>query len=191
MKRLGEFINDSTTKIRTTNECYSCDPNYYGIALTNNSEGESVAPAVGEEIPQEQLPTEDPGNLIQSSGRSYEFGTPPEIEIGTIQYKVREDIYELIKKYKDPKRSKMSFSNIVELKPNERYFVARIYGGLNGAGNWQTYLEDINKLLKDIEKNYHCWVLQILNDCLDDVWTLEIGVRWSEKDVKNFIKSEK
>lgn len=185
MKRLGEFINDSTTKIRTTNECYSCDPGYVIPSIDND---QSIS---GEEIPQEKIPTEDPGNLVQTSGRSYEFGTPPEIRIGTIEYKVREDIYELVKKIKDDKRNRMSFENVVELRPCERYFVARIYGGLNGTGKWEEYLEDINKLIKDIKKNYHCWVVQILNDCLDDVWTLEIGVRWSEKDIKNFIKSEK
>ena len=183
MKRLNQYINDSTQKIRTTNECYSCDPAYTVPAI----------PVGGEAVP-EEIPACEPGdcgNLVQTSGRSYEFGNPPEINIGTIEYKIREDIYEAIKKYKDPKRSKMTFNNIVEVRLGERYVVARIYGGLNGSGKWETYLEDINKLLKDIEKKYHTWVVQILNDCCDDVWTLEIGVRWTEKDEKNFIKNEK
>lgn len=190
MKQLEEFINDQQEIIRTTNECYSCcDPSY-----TVGLPAQGAVALTGEEVP-EEIPNEptckDPGNLIQTNGRSYEFGTAPEIQIGTIEYKIREDIYELVKKNKDDKRNKMRFDSIVEVKPCERYFVARIYGGLNGAGKWEEYLEDINKLLKDIKKSYHTWVLQILNDCLDDVWTLEIGVRWSEKDVKNFIKSEK
>lgn len=190
MKTLNQFINDSTSKIKTTNECLSCDPSYT-IGIGNSLPASDLSGTEGEEVPSSEPVNVDPGNLVQSSGRSYEFGTPPEIQIGTIEYKVREDIYELIKKHKDPKRNKFAFGNIVELKPNERYCIARIYGGLNGTGKWEEYLEDINKLLKDIKKTYHTWVLQILNDCLDDVWTLEIGVRWSEKDVKNFIKSEK
>lgn len=188
MKQLEEFINEEQPKIRTTNECYGCCDQSYTVGL----------PVVGGDLTGEEIPAEDEpkacadcGNLVQTNGRSYEFGTPPEIRIGTIEYKVREDIYELVKKIKDDKRNRMSFENVVELRPCERYFVARIYGGLNGTGKWEEYLEDINKLIKDIKKNYHCWVVQILNDCLDDVWTLEIGVRWSEKDVKNFIKSEK
>lgn len=193
MKQLEEFINENKEikKIKTTNECYSCCDPSYTVGLPVQSTIEITGEEVPEEVPSSEPVNVDPGNLVQSSGRSYEFGTPPEIQIGTIEYKVREDIYNLVKKYKDDKRNKFAFGNIVELKPNERYCVARIYGGLNGTGKWEEYLEDINKLLKDIKKNYHTWVLQILNDCLDDVWTLEIGVRWSEKDVKNFIKSEK
>ena len=182
MKRLNQYINDASQKIRTTNECYSCDPGYIPPVLS----GEGIPQ---EEIPKEEIPT-DPGNLVQSAGRSYEFGTAPEIQIGTMPYKVREDIYEILKKHKDEKRNNMRFDSIVEVRPYERYVVARIYGGLNGKGCWECYLEDINKLIKDINKVYHTWVVQILNDCCDDVFTLEIGVRWTEKEEKTFIKNE-
>lgn len=197
MKNINDFINESKStdeiqiRFKMTNECYDCAGSDYSVGLG----GTCVAQPVS--IPQELAPVEPEkthseedeeagycGNLIATTGRSYEFGTAPEIQIGTVEYNVREDIYNIVKKVNDDKKIKLSFNSIVELRKQERYFVARIYGGLNGKGKWIEYNKYISKLFEEIEKDYHCWMVQLLNDCLDDVFTLEIGVRWKESDEK-------
>lgn len=52
------------------------------------------------------------------------------------------------------------------------YYVAKFYGGLNGAGNWRNYLRDIQKLVAE-QKAY---VIKLDVDVADDVWTLYIGI---------------
>lgn len=68
------------------------------------------------------------------------------------------------------------------------YFIATIYGGLNGCGKWADYCNALSALFSeggyakyDPKKcegmNYHNWMIELKNDCLDDVWTAVIGVR--------------
>ncbi len=68
------------------------------------------------------------------------------------------------------------------------YYIATIFGGLNGCGNWADYCTALSALFSeggyakyDPKKreglNYHSWMIALQNDCLDDVWTACIGVR--------------
>lgn len=51
-----------------------------------------------------------------------------------------------------------------------------ICGGLNGPGRWTDYLEDIRKLFGRLEAEIgHAWMIELNNDCCDDVWYMIIG----------------
>lgn len=50
--------------------------------------------------------------------------------------------------------------------------IITIYGGFNGNGNWITYLNQIITIIQALD----AWVIDLTNDCPDDVWTLRIGV---------------
>lgn len=63
----------------------------------------------------------------------------------------------------------------------EDYEVITIEGGLNGVGTLDYYLEQV-KLIEE-ELTGSCsekWLISWINDCLDDVWTLKLGVRQYE-----------
>lgn len=58
------------------------------------------------------------------------------------------------------------------------HYIATLHGGCNGGGSikrWITYLAIIKKLVKKLlEKFGDVWLLDLKNDCLDDVWTVRI-----------------
>jgi len=60
------------------------------------------------------------------------------------------------------------------------HFIARIYGGLNGPGEWNKYCRDMAMLFLRI-KNHSmfedAYMCQLENDCLDDVFTAYIGFK--------------
>lgn len=56
------------------------------------------------------------------------------------------------------------------------HYVAKFYGGLNGAGNWRNYLRDIQKLVAE-QKAY---IIKLDVDVPDDVWTLYVGINTEE-----------
>ena len=53
------------------------------------------------------------------------------------------------------------------------------YSGGNNSGNsdWRSYLEDINIVFAKLEKllNNKIWLIDLVNDCSDDVFYLRIG----------------
>lgn len=56
-------------------------------------------------------------------------------------------------------------------------------GGTNGGyGQWFEYFKDLSDILKEIDDktNYHTWTIKLINDCLDDVFDLTIGIREKE-----------
>ena len=56
--------------------------------------------------------------------------------------------------------------------------VLKFYGGLNGCGNWTNYFNDLGRLISYLEsKDIHLWLIQIDNDCLDDVFTAYFGCK--------------
>ena len=55
------------------------------------------------------------------------------------------------------------------------HYVVKLHGGLNGSGDWQLYLDDVKQLMKNISNN--CWLVCLNNNCLDDVFDIEIGFR--------------
>lgn len=52
------------------------------------------------------------------------------------------------------------------------YYVAKIYGGLNGRGDWSDYLEDIKSIINFTPS----YIIKLDVDVPDDVWTLYIGI---------------
>ena len=59
------------------------------------------------------------------------------------------------------------------------HYIATIYGGLNGPGRWESYLRQIGIIISSLPGS---WIIDLVNDCLDDVWTLRLGFRL--EDVK-------
>lgn len=49
-----------------------------------------------------------------------------------------------------------------------------ISGGFNGTGDWNIYLKQIETIITSFPG---CWLISLVNDCLDDVWELKIGIR--------------
>lgn len=60
------------------------------------------------------------------------------------------------------------------------HFIITIFGGCNGGGDNKKlvlYLAAVKKLVKRlVEKFGHVWLIDWDNDCLDDVWTLRLGL---------------
>lgn len=52
------------------------------------------------------------------------------------------------------------------------HVIITIYGGFNGNGDWITYLNQITTIIQALD----AWVIDLINDCPDDVWTLRIGI---------------
>ena len=65
----------------------------------------------------------------------------------------------------------------VYLVENSHYII-KLYGGLNGPGEWKDYLNDIQRVL---ELFGHAWLIDLDIDVLDDVWTLYIGTKKESK----------
>lgn len=61
----------------------------------------------------------------------------------------------------------------VEKQP-EGHYIATIYGGLNGCGSWDLYIRQIGMIIDSLQGS---WVIDLNNDCLDDLWTLRLGFR--------------
>ena len=76
--------------------------------------------------------------------------------------------------------SKLQFNDFVKLHDRTEYHapyvVAEFYGGLNGSGNWFKYMKDITTMFDILQSEYNCWLVNLENDCLDDVFTLKIGI---------------
>lgn len=99
------------------------------------------------------------------------------------------EIEKLVNKYKSDKSSKMSLADYGRDEYGTN--VITIYGGLNGGGEWDEYLEDILALYNDLSEKYHVWIIDLDVDCLDDVWTLKFGIKNQTDDDKNNEKEEK
>ena len=50
-------------------------------------------------------------------------------------------------------------------------------GGLNGNGKWSNYLTGIKTVFDTLSDNgFDVWVIDIENDCLDDIFYVKIGI---------------
>lgn len=59
--------------------------------------------------------------------------------------------------------------------------VIELDGGLNGIGEWNDYLYDLYSIFSELSlKKIHAWMISLENDCLDDIFTVKIGVREEE-----------
>ena len=56
----------------------------------------------------------------------------------------------------------------------EGHWIATIYGGFNGNGNWNLYIRQIGMIIDSLQGS---WIIDLNNDCLDDLWTLRLGFR--------------
>lgn len=63
-------------------------------------------------------------------------------------------------------------------KVESGHYVAYIYGGENGPGNWVDYSKYLNDLFISVPES---WIIDLINDCPDDVWTLRLGYDIKEK----------
>jgi hypothetical protein len=56
--------------------------------------------------------------------------------------------------------------------------VVELSGGLNGRGSWDYYLLDLSEIMHFLNINeMKCWLIDIKNDCLDDVFQVRFGIR--------------
>lgn len=67
------------------------------------------------------------------------------------------------------------FHDIIE--DRDDYVVVEFYGGLNGMGSWTNYLPAITELVTILNLKYKCWLVDLHNDCLDDVFYLKLGIK--------------
>lgn len=51
--------------------------------------------------------------------------------------------------------------------------VITLYGGFNGPNRWDVYMKQISAILESLPGS---WLVSLVNDCPDDVWTLKIGI---------------
>jgi len=87
---------------------------------------------------------------------------------------LKEEISEIFLLSKD--KCNLSFSDFIE--SSDDHIVAEFYGGLNGSGKWTDYITIISCLIKTINLKYDCWLVSLNNDCLDDVFTLKLGIKY-------------
>lgn len=66
-------------------------------------------------------------------------------------------------------------------KEYHHHYIVELYGGDNESGNWQKYFGILEKIFDkskyqqtQIEK---MWLIELVNDCPDDVHTAYIGIR--------------
>ena len=118
--------------------------------------------------------------VLESFG--YEFDTDKLPKLDKQWAKdIKKNLLTLAEKVKT-KKDKLSLFDVVEFNKRDQYLVVRFFGGLNGPGKWTEYMPQITKLINEISKEYHCWLVQLVNDCLDDVFTLDIGVSKPKED---------
>lgn len=61
--------------------------------------------------------------------------------------------------------------------------VVCLSGGLNGAGEWEDYFDDLSKVIRKLKSSgYHVWTINLDNDCLDDVFNLKVGISRKKKN---------
>lgn len=94
-------------------------------------------------------------------------------------------ISSIISRLSNPFISKMKLYSMAIANTNndandrhDTYYIASIFGGLNGSGKWTNYLKDIQRLLEQLDNgNFHVWLIELNNDCSDDVFTLHLGLK--------------
>ena len=60
----------------------------------------------------------------------------------------------------------------------EGYTIFGITGGLNGLGEWDDYFSSLGRLVEKIKESFSdVWVIELKNDCPDDVFYCTFGTR--------------
>ena len=67
------------------------------------------------------------------------------------------------------------------IEEKDDYDILTFYGGLNGKGDFYRYLEQVTAIVANLELKFNVgwdiWLIDWVNDCLDDVQVLRIGIR--------------
>ena len=114
---------------------------------------------------------------IKESLDAHMFDEDPGVDFGEHWEKVEKDdtSYEYLssrlprQKFNSGENRQPAITDI--FKANDHY-IAYIYGGENGPGNWKNYSEFLKDLFANLD---NAWVIDLNNDCADDVWTLRLG----------------
>ena len=70
---------------------------------------------------------------------------------------------------------KISVKSVEEKKDHT---IITIYGGLNGFGDIFFYLYQVDRIVCALSADRkEVWLISWENDCLDDVWTLKLGIK--------------
>lgn len=68
--------------------------------------------------------------------------------------------------------------SIGEIKREDNYYLVKVYGGLNGWGNWINYFNDLRNLTVEFDNKFsEVWLTGLIVDCFDDVWTATFGIK--------------
>jgi hypothetical protein len=81
-------------------------------------------------------------------------------------------ISEVFTKY-NIKKIKLNYITTEE-EDGHVYYIVRLLGGENGHGRFSNYLEDVKHIIDAFD---HAWLINWTNDCLDDLWKLEFGIK--------------
>lgn len=56
------------------------------------------------------------------------------------------------------------------------HLILKVSGGKNGNGNWNNYLNEMNKIFSNLKNFFNdVWLIDWKNDCLDDISYARIG----------------
>jgi hypothetical protein len=102
--------------------------------------------------------------------------------------RVAKELSEIIEKHRHGKTSKLSFGDFK--KDEHGTWILKVYGGLNGWGEWNDYLADITDLFDVLSEKYLVWVVDLDVDCPDDTFELSIGVE-DEEEKKKYEKERR
>lgn len=59
------------------------------------------------------------------------------------------------------------------------YVLFKLWGGLNGCGSWSNYFKSLSMLIDTLSiRNVWCWLVEIENDCVDDVFYAKFGAKF-------------
>ena len=98
--------------------------------------------------------------------------------IGRREYTTNDVRNEILDILKEINSHLVELSYNIELESEDGYYVVTIYGGMNGCGDWRDYLTAIQQIFDLVSKRLgHIWLVDLTNDCLDDVWDLQFGVQ--------------
>ena len=75
--------------------------------------------------------------------------------------------------------SRIKLFEIKKAEPytNYEHQIIHYWGGNNGNSDWANYLDDINFIIRALQKdlNEKVWLIKLNNDCLDDIFDLYLG----------------
>lgn len=71
---------------------------------------------------------------------------------------------------------------LTSVEEKDGYDILTLDGGLNGKGNFLKYIGQVVSIIWNLERQglseiKDIWLIDWINDCPDDVWTLRIGIR--------------